>query len=116
MKKVVVRLNVLNSYLKCFPKSKNMSLSTGEMIDVVIGMLLNTWRKIMTQTGTEPGEIEFDKFITHLNMLEETASEHKGFKRNYDGEQSHLHQNNKGQVNEKSKTEFTSVIIPLIRL
>ena len=61
MKRVVARLNVLNSYIKRFPKPENTPFSFGEMIDVVVGMILNSWCKIMAQIGTEPREMEFEK-------------------------------------------------------
>ena len=75
MKKVAARLKVLNSYLKRFPKPENTSLSAGEMIDVVIGMIPSAWCKIMAQARIEPREMEFEKLITHLEMLEENAPE-----------------------------------------
>ena len=54
MQKVTARLKVLNSYLKRFTKPVNTSFSPGKMIDVVIGMIPNSWCKIMAQSKTEP--------------------------------------------------------------
>ena len=34
----------------------------------------------MAQAGTEPREMEFEKLITHLEILEETASEQKNLR------------------------------------
>ena len=76
MKKVAARLNILNSYPKQFLKPENASFSAGEIIGVVLGMITNAWCNIMAQAGTEPRETEFDKLITHLEILEYTTPEH----------------------------------------
>ena len=66
IKNVAPRLNVLKLYLKQFPKPENMSFSSGEMIDVVIGINLNSWCKIMAQSRVEPREMEFEKSLRTL--------------------------------------------------
>ena len=109
MKKVAAKLKVLNLYLKRFLKPGNTSFSAGEMIDVVIGVIPNVWCKIMSQVGTESREMEFDKFITHLEILEETAPEHKDSEGNQDGKRSQS-QNDKGRVNKRFKNGSTSNI------
>ena len=55
------------------------------MIGVVIGMIPNTWYNIMTQAGTDLREMEFEQLITHLEILEETAPEHKDSEGNQEG-------------------------------
>ena len=70
IKKVSTRIKVLNSYPKQLPKPENMSFSSGEMIDVVIEMIPNSWCKNIAQKGTKPREIEFEKLITHVEIHE----------------------------------------------
>ena len=58
MKKVAATLEVLNSHFKRFTKPDKTSFSTGEMMDVMIGMIPNSWWKTMAQTGTKLREME----------------------------------------------------------
>ena len=41
MKKVDSKIKVLNFYIKKFPKPEHTTFSSGEMINVVIGMIPN---------------------------------------------------------------------------
>ena len=59
----------------------------------------------MVQSGIEPCEINFDKFITHLRMLVETVPEYKYSEGNQNDKRAHS-QNDNGQGNEKSKIGF----------
>ena len=107
IKKVAARLKVLNIYLKRFPKPENTSFSSGEMIDIVIGIILDSWCKIVAEAGTESRDMGFEKLITHLEVMEETVPEQKDREGTSKSKRSHGHKNDKGRDNETSIIEST---------
>ena len=107
MKKVAARLKVSQLLSQALPKPENTPFSAGDMIDVIIGMIPNAWCKTMAQTGTEPRETEFDKIITHLEILDEKAPEQKDSEGNQEVKRAQS-QNNKIRGNKRSKHGSTS--------
>ena len=61
----------------------------------------------MAQARTEPREMEFEKIITHLEMLEEIDPEHKDSEGNQNDIRAHS-QNDNDRGNNRFKNESTS--------
>ena len=64
----------MNSYLSRFPPPENVSFSTGELIEIVIGMIPHSWVTSMMSAGIEPREMGYNELIDHLVNLESTVS------------------------------------------
>ena len=74
VRQMSARLRVMNSYLSRFPPPENSSFSTGELIEIVIGMIPHSWVTSMISAGIEPREMTFSGLIDHLVNLESTVS------------------------------------------
>ena len=107
VKQMSARLRVMNSYLSRFPPPENVSFSTGELIEIVIGMIPHSWVTSMASAGIEPREMGFNELIDHLVTLESTVAasfpdeEHQGSKRKKKFEKSA----NKGESNKNPEKE-----------
>ena len=64
------RLKVMNAYLPSFPGPENTAFQTGEMIDIVLGMIPKHWVETMVTAKIEPRNMSIKVFVDHLENLE----------------------------------------------
>ena len=64
------RLRVMNSYLPHFPSPENTSFSTGDMIDIVLGMIPKKWTDKMVSSKIEPRNLSFKELVDYCSNLE----------------------------------------------
>jgi hypothetical protein len=64
------RLRVMNSYLVHFPSPKNTSFSTGDMIDIILGMIPKKWTDKMISSKVEPRNLTFKELVDYCSNLE----------------------------------------------
>ena len=74
IKQMSSRLRVMNSYLSWFPAPENVSFSTGELIEMVIGMIPHNFVTSMINAGIEPREMGYNELIDHLVNIEYTIT------------------------------------------
>ena len=64
------QLRVMNSYLVHFPFPENTSFSTGDMIDIVLGMIPKKWTDKMISSKVEPRNLTFKELVDYCSNLE----------------------------------------------
>ena len=67
----------MNSYLSRFPAPESVAFSTGELIDIVVGMIPHSFVTSMVNVGIEPIEMVYNELIDHLVNLESTITTSK---------------------------------------
>ena len=107
IKQMSSRLRVMNSYLSRFPAPENVSFSTGELIEIVIGMIPHNFVTSMVNAGIEPREMGYNELIDHLVNLESTitttySEEHSSTKKDKDAKKGTFPK--KGKDKDKGRT------------
>ena len=64
------RLRMMNIYLVNLPSPENASFSTGNMIDIVLGMILKKWVDKMIDAKVDHRNLTFNELIDHCANLE----------------------------------------------
>ena len=67
-------LRVMTSYLSRFSAPEIVASSTGELIEIVIGMIYHTFDTSMLNTYIGPREIAYNELIVHFVNLESTIT------------------------------------------
>ena len=70
VKMMTSQLKVMNSYLPSFPAPDNNPVMTGEMIDVILGMVPKHWVEMMITTKIEPRSMSIKELVDHLENME----------------------------------------------
>ena len=67
---MAARLRIMNSYLVHSPCPGNTSFSTGNMINIMLGMIPKKWADKMIEAKVEPRNLTFKELIDHCGNLE----------------------------------------------
>ena len=105
VKQMSARLRVMNSYLSRFPPPENVSFSTGELIEIVIGMIPHSWVTSMMSAGIEPREMGYNELIDHLVNLESTVSASSPEDTNHNSKKKRSEKSSKSGENSKSQNK-----------
>ena len=95
----------MNSYLSRFPPPENVSFSTGELIEIVIGMIPHSWVTSMMSAGIEPREMGYNELIDHLVNLESTVSASSPEDTNHNSKKKRSEKSSKSGENSKSQNK-----------
>ena len=77
MKQMSSRLQIVNLHLNRFPAPENVAFSTGELIEIVIGVILHSFVTSVVNADMEPREIAYNELIGHFFSLESTITTSK---------------------------------------